>query len=116
VAVGPLTAATAGTGLFLTGLMLSAKAIRIDANGLLSTAIKTVMQPALAFGFALLFGLSGRGLAEAVLLCTSPAGFFGLVFGASVGLRPQVAGSTLVLSSIVSVVTLSAVILMVGGG
>lgn len=113
VAFTPLTAATAGTGLFLTGLMLSAQKIRIDANVLVSTAIKDVLQPLLALGFGLLFGLGGRSLAEVVLLCTIPAGFFGLVFGASAGVRPQVAGSTLVLSSVVSLVTLSAVILMV---
>ena len=80
---------------------------------LVSTGIKNILQPLIALGFALLFGLSSQTMAEAVLLCTIPAGFFGLVFGASAGVRPQVAGSTLVLSSIISLVTLSVVILMV---
>lgn len=113
-AFAPLTTATAGTGLFLTGLMLSAQKIGIDANVLASIAIKNLLQPLLALGFALLFGLSSRSMAETVLLCTIPAGFFGLVFGASVDVRPQVSGSTLVLSSVFSLVTLSVVILMVG--
>ena len=114
IAFMPMTSATAGTGLFLTGLMLSAQKIRIDTNVLLSVGIKNVVQPLVALGFALLFGLAPRAMAEAVLLCTIPAGFFGLVFGASVGVRPEVSGSTLVVSSVISLVTLSAVILMIG--
>lgn len=114
VAFMPMISATAGTGLFLTGLMLSAQQIRIDTNVLLSVGIKNVVQPLVALGFALLFGLAPRVMAEAVLLCTIPAGFFGLVFGASVGIRPGVSGSTLVVSSVVSLLTLSAVILMIG--
>ena len=114
VAFSPLTHATAGTGLFLTGLMLSAQRFRIARNVLFSTAVKDLLQPPVALGLAILFGLSAKVEAEAVLLCAIPAGFFGLVFGASVGIRSETAGSTLVLSSLVSLVTLSAAILIIG--
>ena len=112
VALAPITACTAGVGLFLTGLMLSAQPIRIDLNVALSVAIKNVVQPLIALALALVLALPARTAAEAVLLCTIPAGFFGLVFGASAGVRPAVAGSTLVLSTLCSLVTLAIAILV----
>ncbi len=112
VAFSPLTSATAGVGLFLTGLMLSAQPIKVDANVVFSVAVKNVVQPAFGVGLAYLFRLPINALVEVALLLTIPAGFFGLVFGASVGNRPAVSGSTLVLSSIVSIATLATAILI----
>ncbi len=114
VALAPLTAATAGIGLFLTGLMLSAQPIRVDANVVVSVLIKNILQPLITLGLAFAFALPGRTAAEAVLLCTIPAGFFGLVFGVSAGVRPAVAGSTLVVSSLLSMVTLAIAISLLG--
>ncbi len=114
VALAPLTAATAGIGLFLTGLMLSAQAIRVDLDVAISVLIKNIVQPLITLGLAAAFALPSRTAAEAVLLCTIPAGFFGLVFGASAGVRPAVSGSTLVVSSLLSVATLAVAILLLG--
>ncbi len=77
-----------------------------------SVAVKNVVQPAFGVGLGYLFGLSTNALVEVALLLTIPAGFFGLVFGASVGNRPAVSGSTLVLSSVVSIATLAIAILI----
>lgn len=112
VALGPLTSVTAGIGLFLTGLMLSAQPIRLESDVLLGTAIKNLLQPLLVYGLVRLFDIPVTIGAQAVLLTAIPSGFFGLVFGASAGLRPPVAGSTLVVSSLSAIVTLSLAILL----
>lgn len=112
IALGPLTSVTAGIGLFLTGLMLSAQPIRLEGDVLLGTAIKNLLQPVLVYGLVRLFDIPATIGAQAVLLTAIPSGFFGLVFGASAGLRPPVAGSTLVVSSLSAIVTLSLAILL----
>ncbi|MGI4982803.1 MAG: AEC family transporter [Janthinobacterium lividum] len=112
VALGPLTSVTAGIGLFLTGLMLSAQPIRLESDVLLGTAIKNLLQPLLVYGLVRLFDIPVTIGAQAVLLTAIPSGFFGLVFGAGAGLRPPVAGSTLVVSSLSAIVTLSLAILL----
>lgn len=109
-ALGPITAATAGIGLFLTGLMLSAQAIHLDSNVLFSTLIKNIVQPLVVLGLVVLFQIPWQIGVQAVLLMAIPAGFFGLVFGASAHLRPSVSGATLVTSSVFSALTLSATI------
>ena len=107
VGLGPLTAATGGLGLFLTGLMLSAQAIRVGSDVAFGTLVKNVGQPVLVYGLVRLFGIPVEIGAQAVLLTAIPSGFFGLVFGAGSGLRTPIAGSTLVVSSLSAIVTLS---------
>ncbi|KKB62078.1 transporter [Robbsia andropogonis] len=112
VGVGPLTNATAGLGLFLTGLMLSAQPIRITSDVVFGTCMKNVVQPLLIYALVRLFDIPMTVGAQAVLLTAIPSGFFGLVFGAGCDLRPPVAGSTLVVSSLSGIVTLSIAILL----
>jgi malonate transporter and related proteins len=104
--------ATAGAGLFLTGLMLSAQPIRINSDVILGTVLKNVAQPLLAYLIVTALRVPQPIAGQAVLLTCIPAGFFGLVFGANYGFRPATSGSTLVLSSLASVVTLSIAILL----
>lgn len=111
-ALMPITSATAGIGLFLTGLMLSAQPIRIEGDVVLGTVLKNLVQPAIVWALATLFALPPVLKAEAILLSAIPAGFFGLVFGASANVRPAVSGATLVVSSIASIATLSAVVVL----
>lgn len=106
-ALGPMIAATAGIGLFLTGLMLSAQRIKVDTNVMFGTLVKNILQPLLVFGLARLLHLPVLIAGQAALLTAIPAGFFGLVFGASNGIKPAVSGATLIISSISSVVSLS---------
>jgi malonate transporter len=105
-AFGPLTAATAGLGLFLTGLMVSAQPIRVGGNVLFGTAVKNVAQPLLVYALALAMGLPIQTAKQTALLTAIPSGFFGLLFGANNGLSPPVAGSTLVFSSLAGIATL----------
>ena len=112
VALSPLVGATAGVGLFLTGLMVSAQTIRVRTNVTLGAVTKNLLQPCLVYGLVRLFSISPAVGAQAVLMSAIPCGFFGLVFGASSGVRPTVAGSTLVISSLTSIVTLSFAIVL----
>jgi len=100
--VDPITDCTAGVGLFLTGLLLSAQPIRMDLEVASSVLISNVLKPVLALGLAVLFGLAAQQRQEVLLLAALPCGFFGLVFGANFGVRPAVSGSTLVVSSLLS--------------
>lgn len=111
-ALGPITAATAGIGLFLTGLMLSAQTIKITGDVVFGTTVKNVLQPLLVFGLAKLLGLPPAIAAQAALLTAIPAGFFGLVFGASSGTKTPVAGATLIISSVSGIVTLAVAIML----
>lgn len=103
----------AGVALFVTGLILSAQKIRINGNVVLGALAKTVVQPALAALLIWALHVPEPYASQALLLVAIPGGFFGILFGANYGKRPQDAGSTLVLSSLLSIVTLSAVIAMV---
>lgn len=105
--------ATAGAGLFLTGLILSAQPIRINANVLLGVLFKNIAQPLLAALVVYLLDVPQPLAGQVVLLIAIPAGFFGLVFGAGYGARPAVAGSTLVASSLISIATLAVAIALV---
>jgi malonate transporter len=103
-------AATAGAGLFLTGLILSAQPIRISPPVVIGVILKNVVQPMLAVAIVLALRLPQPLANELILLVCIPCGFFGMVFGAGYGARPAVAGSTLVISSLFSVITLAVAI------
>jgi len=99
--------------LFLTGLVLSAQKIEITGNALVSTLLTDMARPVLAFLAVRIAGLSGELAAETLLLLAIPAGFFGVLLGLDYGVRPPVAGMTLLLSTVFSVVTLSVLIAFV---
>ena len=106
----------AGVALFLTGLILSAQAIRVTGNAVVSTLIKNVAQPLIGLGVVLLLHVPEPFASQALLLLAIPSGFFGILFGISYKERPAVSGSTLVLSSLLSIVTLSIAILLLAPG
>ncbi|WP_445558051.1 AEC family transporter [Ochrobactrum sp. A-1] len=107
IALLPITQTTGGIGLFLTGLILSAQSLKLSRNAVTSLTIKNIFQPIMAFIIAVLFQMPAHVSLQAMLLTAMPAGFFGLVYGITRGVRPQVAGVTLVLSSIASIASLS---------
>ncbi|QGM81381.1 AEC family transporter [Otariodibacter oris] len=104
---GPITLATGGVGLFITGLLLSAQKIQLNVNVTLSAILANVVQPLVGLGIGLLLGIEYTTAARAAILMAIPSAFFGLVFGALVNSRPAVAGATLLLSSIGGILTLA---------
>ncbi len=104
--------ATAGGSLFLTGLILSSQRLRLNANVVFGVLIKNIFQPLLAYGVVRLMGIPDPIGAQSVMLVAIPAGFFGMVFGASHNVKSEEAGSTLVISSVLSMVTLAVAIMV----
>lgn len=103
---------TAGSALFLTGLILSREALSIDWNVTIGVVLKNIIQPIITLGIVLLLRFPPRVAQEAVLLTAIPAGFFGVVFGAGYNVRSREAGLALLWSSVLSMATLAITILL----
>ena len=107
----PLAAAASGAALFLTGLILSALPHTVNRNVVASVLVCNLVRPLFMLAIVLLMMPRGQPAgAQALLLMSIPAGIFGVVFGSAYGVRPQVAGSTLVISSLFSIATLTAAV------
>jgi malonate transporter len=104
-----------GAALFLTGLILSAQNIRVDANVAFQTLLSDVFRPLLAAGLVWLFAVSPLTAREAILLSALPAGFFGVLFGLRFGISSDVVGTTLIASTVLSAATLAAAIYLTAG-
>jgi malonate transporter len=99
-----------GAGLFLTGLILSAQKLGLGANAGIQTLLSNVAHPPLAAGLAWLFAVSPLTVHEAIVLSALPVGFFGVLFGLRYNVSSEVAGTTLIASTVLSVATLAAAI------
>jgi malonate transporter and related proteins len=102
-----------GIALFLTGLILSAQPLKLNATVAAGTLLKNIAHPLFAAALAAAFAVPQLVGNEAILLCAVPAGFFGVLFGLRYGVVSQEAGSTLILSSLLSAVSLPIAILWV---
>jgi predicted permease len=106
--------ATAGTALFLTGLIVSAQPFRLDARVIAAIIAKNLLQPALCLGIAWIIGLSVVETRYAVLIAAIPCGFFGLVFGKGFNSSPLTASSSLIFSYVIGIATLAGWIVLLG--
>ena len=111
-ALNLIGATGAGLACFVTGLVLSVQPLRLDANVGVAVLIKNIVLPLVACAIALALGVSAEIAREAILLAAVPTGFFSILLGLNYGVRSQAIGSTLTLSSLLSVITLSAAILL----
>src|ERR1700692_1939885 len=98
---------TAGLALFSTGLILAAQPFRLCAEVWAGVALSNVLQPLAALLLVSVLSLPHLIAGEAILLSAIPCGSFGILFGLSYNVRDTTAGTTLVVSSILSAVTLS---------
>ena len=73
------------------------------------------MHPLLAAGLILMLPMDRDTARAVLLLCALPSGFFGVLFGLRYGIESQVAGSTLIVSSLVSVATLPVALVLTAG-
>src|SRR5260221_8978467 len=89
-----------------------AQPLRLDATVGAGVFLKNILLPLVAYAIALALGMSGESAREAILLTAIPAGFFGMLFGLSYGVTSPAIGSTLTLSSLLSVITLTVAILL----
>jgi malonate transporter and related proteins len=105
-------ATASGLACFVTGLVLSAQPFRLNANVGVGVLLKNIVLPLVACAIALALGVSAEIAREAILLAAIPTGFFSILLGLNYGVRSQAIGSTLTLSYLVSVITLTAAILL----
>jgi predicted permease len=110
-ALNLIGATTAGLACFVTGLVLSAQPLRLNANVGVGVLLKNIVLP-IAYAITLALGMSGEIAREAILLAALPAGFVGILLGLNYGVRSQTIGSTLTLSCLVGIITLTAAILV----
>jgi malonate transporter len=104
-----------GAGLFLTGLILSAQKLRLSTSVSIQTLLSNVAHPLLAAGLAWLSAMSPLASREAIVLSALPAGFFGVLFGLRFGTSSEVAGTTMIASTVLSAATLAAAIYLTAG-
>jgi malonate transporter len=107
--------ATEGAALFVTGLVASAQRIRLSPDLGWAIFIKSILQPALCWGIAVMLDVPHDLTKYAVLLAALPSGFFGLLIGAGYGAKSEVASSSLIVSTALSIITLPAWIVLLNG-
>jgi predicted permease len=99
--------ATTGAALFLTGLVVSAQAFRLDRAVILSVLGKNIVQPAFCLLLATAIGMEPHQRDYVVLLSAVPCGFFGVVFGKNFpNAVPPVANGSLIASYIAGLLTM----------
>jgi malonate transporter and related proteins len=100
-----------GAALFLIGLVLSAQSFRFNKNVGVGATLKNIVQPALAGVLALM--LLGGAEARVVVVPTAvPSGAFGVLFAIRYGVQSAQIGTTLIVSTAGSALTLAASILL----
>jgi malonate transporter len=104
--------ATGGAALFLTGLILSSQPLLLDRNVISGALLKNVAQPLFVAGLILLVPMHKDTARAAILLTALPSGFFGVLFGLRYGVESHEAGSTLIVSTILSALTLATALIL----
>jgi malonate transporter len=105
-ALAPLAAAAGGGALFLTGLIVSARKLKINGAVILGFILKNLIQPVLAYLIAAAFGLPAMLLAACVFLIALATGFFGVMFGNGFGVQDEDSEGALLLSTILFAITM----------
>ncbi len=114
-AIKPLGLAATAAALFLTGVILSARQLKLNAVVGVGTVAKLLIQPVIAWGLVLALGLNGSVAITAILMIALSAGFFGVVFGNRFGVQSPDAEALLLLSSVLSVLSLPLFITLTSG-
>jgi malonate transporter and related proteins len=102
-----LGAATEGTALFVTGLIVSAQRFRLNWSVGWAVLAKNVIQPALSFALVSPLAMPLEQTKYVVLLSAIPCGFFGVLFGEGFDATPEVPSSSLIASTVLGIFTLA---------
>ena len=81
----------------------------------IATVTKLLIQPFIAWGIVLAFGLHGAVAITAILMIALSAGFFGVVFGNRFGVQSPDAEAVLLLSSVLCILSLPLFITLTSG-
>ncbi|MCS0497277.1 AEC family transporter [Ancylobacter sp. MQZ15Z-1] len=104
--------AAAGVALFLTGLILSGQAFRLDWRIVGATALADIVRPGVTALLVWMLPVPADIARMAILLAAVPSGFFGILFAVDYRLDSTAAGSMVLASSVLSIATLGVVILV----
>ncbi|WP_297202705.1 AEC family transporter, partial [uncultured Pluralibacter sp.] len=113
--IKPLGLAATAAALFLTGVILSARKLKLNAMVGIATITKLLIQPFIAWGIVMGLGLHGSVAVTAILMIALAAGFFGVVFGNRFGVQSPDAEAVLLLSSVLSILSLPLFITLTSG-
>ncbi|HDS1236783.1 AEC family transporter [Pluralibacter gergoviae] len=113
--IKPLGLSATAAALFLTGVILSARRLKLNAVVGIATVTKLLIQPFIAWGIVLAFGLHGAVAITAILMIALSAGFFGVVFGNRFGVQSPDAEAVLLLSSVLCILSLPLFITLTSG-
>src|SRR6202161_1265972 len=102
-----LGAATEGTALFVTGLIVSAQRFTLNWRVGWAVLAKNVIQPALCLVVVIPLAMPLEQTRYVVLLSAIPCGFFGILFGEGYNATPEVASSSLIASTVLGIFTLA---------
>ena len=108
--------AAPGVALFLTGLILSSQAFRLDWRIVRATAVADIVRPLLAAAVVFSLPISTETARIAVLLAAVPSGFFGILFAVNYRLDSGATGSMVTASTVCSIVTLAIAIALLFPG
>ncbi|MEG4678019.1 AEC family transporter [Enterobacter cloacae] len=116
IVMGPLLGVIlSAIGIKMPELVLSARKLQINTMVITSTIAKLLIQPAIAWGIVLIFGLHGSVAITAILMIALSAGFFGVVFGNRFGVQSPDAEAVLLLSSVLCILSLPLFISLTSG-
>jgi malonate transporter len=108
--------AAPGVALFLTGLILSSQAFRLDWKIVGATSMADIARPLLAAAVVFSLPIPVETAKIAVLLSTVPSGFFGILFAVNYRQDSTAAGSMVTASTVFSIVTMAIVIALLFPG
>jgi len=102
--------AAPGVALFLTGLILSSQAFRLNWEIVGATVMADIIRPLAAAAVVFTLPLPTETAKIAVLLAAVPSGFFGILFAVNYKLDSAATGSMVTASTLVSIVTMAVAI------
>lgn len=102
--------AAPGVALFLTGLILSSQAFRLNWRIVRATAMADIVRPLFAAAIVFALPIPPETAKIAVLLAAVPSGFFGILFAVNYRLDSSAAGSMVTASTVFSIVTMAVAI------
>lgn len=99
--------AAPGVALFLTGLVLSSQKFQLDRKVVGATWAADIVRPLLTAAVVLSLPISAETARIAILLAAVPSGFFGILFAVNYRLDSGAAGSMVIASTVLSIVTMA---------
>lgn len=106
--------ATSAVALFASGLIIARFRVAFGVEPIALAIIKNIAQPAAMVGIAAVLGITGVARSEAVILTAMPASVVGPMFAVRYGSYQSEASSTLITSTLLSIGTMVAAVLLFG--